>query len=267
MYGWVANHLERCPHKHVSDSQAVFDWFSSNVPADSAKRIMMHLGACCRWAKKSDILGSNPFDGMSADIKVQKTGTEEEEINPFTREERDRIIQAFKANRYYKYYAPLMEFLFFTGCRPSEAVALQWKHVGSKEITFRRAYIYDGKRYVLKEGLKTQKKRKFPVNAQLAELLNAIRPEPENPEALVFPSKEGYFIQWHNFTNRAWAKVIASLPDIEYQNPYQSRHTFCSLCREADIPSIQIAKWVGNSAQMIDRVYAKPTDHIQVPEL
>jgi integrase len=137
MYGWVANHLDRCPHKHVSDSQAIFDWFSSNVPADSAKRIMMHLGACCRWAKKSDILGSNPFDGMSADIKVQKTGSEEEEINPFTREERGRIIEAFKTNRYYKYYTPLMEFLFFTGCRPSEAVALQWKHIGFKEITFR----------------------------------------------------------------------------------------------------------------------------------
>jgi integrase len=87
------------------------------------------------------------------------------------------------------------------------------------------------------------------------------------PEALVFPSPQHRFIDWHNFTARAWAKVLGQLPDIEYRNPYQTRHTSCSLCREADISSIQIAKWVGNSAQMIDRVYAKPTDHIQVPEL
>ena len=267
MYGWVANHLERCPHKHLADSQAVFDWFTTHVPADSAKRVLMHLGACCRWAKRSDLIGTNPFDGMAAEVKVKKTGTEEEEINPFTRDERDRIIASFKANRYYAYYAPLVEFLFFTGCRPSEAIALQWKHIGSSAITFRQAVIYDGKGLVLKEGLKTQKLRRFPVNAQLSNLLGAIQPTPADPDALVFPSRESQFIDWHNFTNRAWAKVMASLPEIEYRNPYQTRHTFCSLCREADIPSIQIAKWVGNSAQMIDRVYAKPTDHIQVPEL
>ncbi|MBE9136193.1 site-specific integrase [Nodosilinea sp. LEGE 07088] len=267
MYGWVANHLDRCPHKYLGDHQAVFDWVTTHVPADSAKRVMMHLGSCCRWAKRSDLIGSNPFDGMAADVKVKKSGTEEDEINPFTREERDRIIAAFKANRYYSYYAPLMEFLFFTGCRPSEAIALQWKHIGSKVITFKQAVVYDGRRLVLKEGLKTQKMRRFPVNAQLTELLNSLKPTSADAEAFVFPSRETKFIDWHNFTNRAWAKVMASLPDIEYRNPYQTRHTFCSLCREANIPSIQIAKWVGNSAQMIDRVYAKPTDHIQVPEL
>jgi len=111
------------------------------------------------------------------------------------------------------------------------------------------------------------KYKPLPVNAQLSNLLGAIQPTPADPDALVFPSRESQFIDWHNFTNRAWAKVMASLPEIEYRNPYQTRHTFCSLCREADIPSIQIAKWLGNSAQMIDRVYAKPTDHIQVPEL
>jgi hypothetical protein len=29
----------------------------------------------------------------------------------------------------YSYYAPFVEFLFLTGCRPSEAIGLQWKHV------------------------------------------------------------------------------------------------------------------------------------------
>ena len=268
MYGWVAKHLDQCPHKNLADSQAIFDWFTSNVPADSAKRLMMHLSACCKWARKSEIVENNPFDGMAAEIKVQKSGTEEEEINPFTRQERDRIIAAFKQDRYYKFYAPIVEFLFFTGCRPSEAIALQWKHITSKEITFGQAVVTgEDHRPTLKAGLKTQKKRKFRVNAQLAAFLTAIKPNNVDPEALVFPSPQNRFIDWHNFTARAWARVLGQLSDIEYRNPYQTRHTFCSLCREADISSIQIAKWVGNSAQMIDRVYAKPTDHIQVPEL
>jgi integrase len=63
---------------------------------------------------------------MAADIKVPKGDLEDTDINPFSLEERDRIIQAFKADRYYKFYAPLIEFLFMTGCSPSAAVALQW---------------------------------------------------------------------------------------------------------------------------------------------
>ncbi len=273
MYGWVANHLERCPYKSPTEAQAIFDWLNANVPANSTKRVLMHLSACCKWARKSEVLSlANPFEAMAADVKVKKSGTEEDEVHPFTREERDRIIATFKTSQYYSRYAPLVEFLFFTGCRPSEAIALQWKHINSKTITFTQAVIYDGKGLVLKDGLKTQKSRKFPVNSQLTALLESLRPEAtssgaEVSDMLVFPSPDGKFIDWHNFTNRAWKAVLKSLPEIEYRNPYQTRHTFCSLCREADIASIQIAKWVGNSAQMIDRVYAKPTDHIQVPTL
>lgn len=227
----------------------------------------MHLSACCKWAKKSGFLDSNPFEGSASEVKVKKRGTEEEEIKPFSREERDRIIEVFKNNRYYKHYAPLVEFLFFTGCRPSEAIALQWKHINQASITFRQAAIYNGQNIVLKNGLKTQQSRKLPINAQLTCLLEAIKPDDCDPESLVFPSRNGNFIDWHNFTNRAWKSILSSLPDIEYRNPYQTRHTFCSLCREADISSIQLAKWVGNSAQMIDRVYAKPVDHVPVLEL
>ncbi len=93
MYGWVANHLERCPYKLPSEDQAIFDWLSANVPANSARRVLMHLSACCKWAKKSDLLDANPFEGRAAEVKVKKSGSEEDEINPFTREERDRIIE------------------------------------------------------------------------------------------------------------------------------------------------------------------------------
>ena len=266
MYGWVANHLDRCPHKLPTESQAIFDWLLSHVPADSTKRVLIQISACCKWAKKSNLFDSDPFAGMASEIKLKKVSNEEEEVNPFTKEERDRIIATFKTNRYYKHYAPLVEFLFFTGCRPSEAIALQWQHIRSSVVSFEQAVVYSGRRgLVLKEGLKTQKLRKFPINDQLSELLKGIKPEGYSADALVFPSPKGKFVDWHNFTNRAWQTILKSLPDIEYRNPYQTRHTFCSLCREADIASIQIAKWVGNSATMIDRVYAKAIDYVHVP--
>lgn len=265
MYGWVANHLKRCPYEFSHEAQAIFDWLAVNVPPDSTRRVLTQLNACCEWASKLGKLSSSPFSGMAAEIKMQPKVDEEEEVLPFTRQERDRIITAFRESRYYSFYAPLVDFLFLTGCRPSEALALMWKTVDQKQIKFEQALVYDGSKFVLKPGLKTQRYRKFPINIQLTDLLQSIQPKNSDPKSLVFPSRKGTFINWGNFANRGWKKTLASLPDIKYRNPYQTRHTFCSLCREADIASIQIAKWVGNSADMIDRIYAKPTDHVQVP--
>ena len=268
MYGWVANHLDRCPHKNLSECQAIFDWCTANVPANSTKRLLMHMSACCKWAKRSKLVGDNPFEAMAAEIKLKKVSNEDVEVKPFTRVERDRIVKAFEDSHYYKYYAPLVKFLFLTGCRPSEALALSWQNVESSTILFNKAVVYNGKRPVLKQGLKTQKSRKFPINEQLRALVETIRPSDAKSEDLVFhnTAQKG-FIDWANFIRRAWKGVMNSLTDIEYRNPYQTRHTFCSLCREADIASVQIAKWVGNSPAIIDQVYAKPVDHIQVPEL
>jgi integrase len=55
----------------------------------------------------------------------------------------------------------LIKFLFFTGCRPSEALGLPWKNIGQSTILFGRAVVYDEKGLVLKKGLKTQKTGDF----------------------------------------------------------------------------------------------------------
>ena len=63
------------------------------------------------------------------------------DINPFSKEERDLIIQNFEGDRFYSYYTSYVQFLFFTGCRPSEAVALSWKHITKSVIKFRQAIV------------------------------------------------------------------------------------------------------------------------------
>lgn len=235
-----------------------------NIAPGTVKRLLTQFCSCCSWAKKAGFIDTNPFVGMAAEIKLPAT-EEDEDVNPFTRQERNQVIEAFKANRYYCRYASLIEFLFFTGCRPSEALALEWRHISSSVILFEQALVNGRRRkLIVKKGLKTQERRKFPINSQVAKLLDSIKPADCNPHSLVFPSPDGKFIDWHNFTNRAWKTILASLPEIEHRKPYQTRHTFCSLCREEGIASIQIAKWVGNSAEMIDRVYAKPVDQVQV---
>ena len=261
-------HLSRCPHKKLDESQKIFDWAIANLSPDTAKRFVVQMNACCTWARRSTMIDSNPFKGMASEIKVPKSSSEENDINPFSREERDLIIQAFKQNRYYRHYAGLVEFLFLTGCRPSEAIALQWKHVSNdfRFITFEQAVTASLDGLTLSTGLKTQDKRKFNCNFQLQSMLQSIKPEEAKPDDSVFPSPEGKWIDFHNFRNRAWVRILESL-SIEYRKPYQTRHTFITMCVEADVPVPQIAKWVSNSAKVVTENYLGVINRVQVPEL
>ena len=80
-------------------------------------------------------------------IRVPKGLTDDEDVNPFSKEERDlfelpargRIIQMFESDPHYKHYASYVRFLFFTGARPSEVIGLQWKQITESVIRFRQA--------------------------------------------------------------------------------------------------------------------------------
>lgn len=260
-------YLEKCPYKSLEDAQQVFDWVSLNIPTDSAKRLLVQLSACCNWAIQSNLIATNPFDGLAKEIKLKKLPSEDDDINPFTKEERDAIIAAFQANSYYRHYANYVQFLFLTGARPSEVIALQWKHISNKSICFEQAVVNSVNGLVLKEGLKTQDKRLFPVNAQLLELLDRIKQKSNNNlDDLVFPSPTGTWIDTHNFRNRAWKTILRSLA-MEYRKPYQTRHTFVTMALEADVSIPQIARWVGNSPQVITERYAGTIRKVAVPEL
>ncbi len=65
-----------------------------------------------------------------------------------------------------------MRFLFFTGARPSEVIGLQWKHIPESVIRFRQAVVISKKGLVLKDGLKTQRKRDFPITPEVKAILS-----------------------------------------------------------------------------------------------
>jgi integrase len=275
--------IRRCidihlPTQSIGEAVAIRDWLIANRTPNAAKRVLTQLTACCDWAMKSQLISENPFDGMAADIKIPKGASEETDINPFSLEERNQIIEAFKSDQYYKFYAPLIEFLFLTGCRPSEAIALQWQHISSdyRSIRFEQAVVISEHGLVCKKGLKTQKKRVFPANARLAALLASIKPAEATGETKIFPSPEGGWIDVHNLTNRAWRSVLAKLNEIKYRKLYQTRHTFITAALETALTTPDgkikmldakdVAKLVGTSPEMIYQHYAGQTRELFVPE-
>lgn len=239
--------LKRSPYKFLDQAPEIIHWAKAQFTPGSAKRFLIQLRAACNWAKAHGLIDANPF----SDLPKFKTTTSAAP-DPFTPSEQHLIIGAFELSTDYAYYTDFVKFLFFTGARPSEAVALLWEHISPdlKVITFCEAVV-EGKR----KDTKTHQSRRFPTNSQLQTLLEHRRPRTHQPKAAVFPGPLGSLIQQHNFTTRAWRTTLEPLP-IRYRPPYSIRHTFITSCLEKGIGVPQVASWVGNSPKTIWQHYA-----------
>ncbi len=188
--------------------------------------------------------------------------------------ERDEILNAIAISEkpfvrhYYNYYA----FLFYTGCRPSEAIALTWDDddiVNDYEyIKFSRAVTDSEDGLCELKGLKTQDSRLFPINSQVKNILiNQKKYQPDNPKNRIFASQRGRFVNTGALRKRVWKPILLRL-GIDYKKPYATRHTFITLSLEAGVGVKDVTKLVGNSPVTTYNHYAS-TDirQIQVPDL
>ncbi len=256
--GRTENQIKNMPFKKSSEAKKIRRYLIEKLTPDSCFRILIHLSACCNWAVEEGLLPDNPFSKLPKPEKPTKRQT----INPFTKTERDAIIQAFSEHHYYSYYTGFVKFLFWTGCRIGEAIAIQWKHVSDdfSMITFSESVVDK-----IRKDTKTHRIRKFPINKALEGLLQELLPDGWVGNDLIFPSPTGITIDPHNFLNKAWKSVMETLP-IVYRPQYNTRHTFISLCLENGVNVVQVANWVGNSPDVIWRNYAGLVSTAKVPE-
>lgn len=272
-YGKIEKRIRKLPTQNLNAAVSIRDFLLKSYSAEIAKRTLKEINACCNWGMRSNLIPSNPFLGMVREIKTKKT--KKSSRLPFARNEREAIIRAFESNAYcsryaplkHSYYTPYVRFLFLTGCRPEEAIALKWKHIQADEITFCEAVATDLR---IRKDTKTHESRSFPINAQLKELLENVKPTKAEAETLVFPARGNKEIDAHNFLNRTWKPIVEQLVEEgkvkQYLPQYNCRHTFITNCLEAGVSVVQVAKWVGNSPEVIMKHYAGIIKNVEVPE-
>jgi integrase len=183
----------------------------------------------------------------------------------FTVEERDRIIAAFehdiRPGMNYRHYAHFIKFLFWTGCRPCEVVGLRWGSITEDcaRVHFHESIVEASGKLVRREETKTGVKRWFSCTPKLQALMQSIRPKNSDPETLVFPSPKGGAIGISNFNDRAWMFILAKLELTEKDGikitVYSCRDTFITTQACAGHSSTTIARWVGNSSDVIEKKY------------
>ncbi len=261
IYGRAEQIIARMPVRGIDQAVAIRDWVTANNPPNAAKRLLTLIGACCRWAVESRLLENNPFAGMAASVTIPKGEKSGDEIDPFSPEERAAIIAGFEQSQYYRHYAPLVQFLFLTGCRPGEALGLEWGHINDGFIHFQQASVIASAN-TIKQGLKTQSSRKFPINRQLGELLDST----PRTNRLVFPSPTGRVVTWGNFRNKAWVTILQDA-GVRFRKPYNCRHTFITSALQAGLSVQDVGRLAGNSPQIIYAHYAGASRELVVPEL
>lgn len=260
------NHIKALPTHDIDEAIAIRDYFLKTLTPRQAKRILIQLNACCKWGVNSRLLTENPFTEILRGLKVKGSSRL---IHPFTHEEREAITQAFEIHpdKNYRHYTNFVKFLFLTGCRPGEAIALQWGHISADctWINFSQSVSLG-----VRKCTKTGRSRRFPCNGALVELLRQIKPQCINSETQVFTSVKGSTIYSNDFQSRYWwdtvTRLVAEGKVEKYRPPYNCRHTFISHCLNEGISAVQIAKWVGNSPQIIFRHYAGIVENALPPE-
>ena len=223
------------------------------------------LRACINWCIESGTLEArhNPFSTIPREWKQKKNS---QGSLVFTAEEREAIVDAFSVDTE-KVYLHFVRFLFATGCRPEEAIALQWNDIKNDCILINKCY----SKGILRQETKTKVNRKIPLNNTIRDLLSNQRElNISSKVSLVFPSKRGTYIDLSNFGVRHWKPIVTELVATgrisEYLSTYHCRHTFISECLHKGIPIQQVAKWVGNSPEIIWRNYAGITKEYSIPD-
>ncbi|WP_107670949.1 tyrosine-type recombinase/integrase [Cyanothece sp. BG0011] len=262
----VENYLKKSGIKSPYEALELREWLITHTTQSMAKRVLTHINAAFKWGLKHKLVkGLNPYEGMANEL-VHNYQVETKP-NAFTPKEKEAVINAFLNHKgnwnkrgytgySYRHYANFVKFLFFTGCRPNEAIGLRWGDISTdfKKITF------DGGIYQLTNGKavrtkhsKNNRKREFPCNLELQEILSSIKPKEVNEDDLIFLSPKGKNINYGNFSSNAWKRLVD--PIKPNTTPYCCRDTFITEQIAKGVNPAIVAKWCDSSTATIEKHY------------
>lgn len=247
------------PARAIASEQAheFLGWLRNQpIGQETQSRRIEAITACWEWAVKSHYLLENPWSGLAKLIKTGKA----EKPEPFTVDEIQRIIEAFKIHPHYSQLAPFVRFLFGTGCRTGEAIGLRWENVAADCSSVVIAeQLTKGQRKPTK-GLKIRTVR---LSSSLQKMMQDLRRERRTDLVFAWNDRP---INLINFRRRAWKPILESL-GIAYRKVYSTRHTFISHVLEQGMNPVAIAQLTGHDPKVLFDHYAGLLSKPKLPDM
>jgi len=232
------------------------DWTSPGVKRNALTKI----GTILASAVADGLIPKNPADSIELPKRTKK------EIDPFTQDEADRIIARLYAAEHWpsQIYAAYFEFVFYTGLRLSEALALRWDAIDmDKRVAHVCRTIALGE---VQERTKTGRERFVLLNDRAMHALDFARGYAERRKQgqgkiretpYVFPpSKNHEHVKETSNIHHQWRPTLKAL-GVRYRPPYNCRHTYATICLMSGMNPAFIAQQLGHSVQMLLSTYAR----------
>jgi integrase len=202
----------------------------------------------------------NPMNGITNTKVVKK------KPDPLTAAERDKVLADLRERYDDRIYAYFL-WMFFTGMRPEEAIALRWSDIdfNAGMARVQRVRTFKGSE---RDGSKTHAERDVDLVAQAMEALKIMAPytkmlsvEREDDEDTAAEIFQNPVMRrpWHDERSQRdhyWKPSLKRL-GIRARRAYSTRHTYCTVALMGRVNPAYIAQQAGHSLKMLLEVYAR----------
>lgn len=204
--------------------------------------------AVCRMIFAHAVIKGDIRVSPAAEVKKSR-GLPKKERRPLTKDE-EKAVKGSAAKKPPFWLFPYL--LLYTGLRRGEALALTYADIDRKAEVIRvtKKLNYTGRnRPVLDHFLKSENgTREVPLLPQLAAAL------PRDRVGLVFPDEDGGYLKSSRLT-KLWGEYRQAVGLPEDITPHCFRHSFVTICYEADLTPRETASFVGDTVEVVEAVY------------
>ncbi|MGU9816072.1 tyrosine-type recombinase/integrase [Pseudomonas sp. LF135] len=232
------------------------EWKSPAVKRNAISKLSTILNS----AVSEELIPKNPAAILELPKRTKK------EIDPFTLDEANQIIAKMYEHSHWPstIYAAFFEFVFFTGMRLSEALAMRWDAVDEDKRT---AHVCRG--IALGEVVERTKTGGDRFVLLIDRAMHALKFAREYAERrkkgkgkvletpFIFPpSKNSEYVKQTSDLHKQWIPTLKAL-NIRRRPPYNCRHTYATICIMSGMNPAFISQQLGHSVQMLLSTYAR----------
>ncbi len=236
---------------HELKRKHVYEWSKSLTCTNKRiSNLTSPLRTALDDAVQNELIDTNPISGWHYK-KVEPP--KKADIDPFTREEQELIIDALTGQG-----RNLIQFAFWTGLRTSELIALEWS-----DIDWVRGTVFV-QRALTQAASKAEKtktssgEREVKLLAPAIEALNNQKQYTFVKDNVVFhnPRTDKPWQGDQPIRKTLWTHALKKA-GVRYRRPYQTRHTYASMMLSSEEPLAWVSRQLGHSnVLMTAKAYA-----------
>ena len=230
------------------------------------------------------VLGDNPADRLKIEVQDNVAlKKEDKKVKYFSLDEMNQLLDYLKTYKHqrfpeYQMYYMLIFFLYKTGLRISEALALRWDDIEGNMLDINKQTSRDDNNKVILTTLKNDcSYRTIQIEDEVLRELKKFKAKQnelilgnprfcKNKDSIIFQNYNGHYLTPSII--RETIQNYHQASGVEYRGLHAFRHTHATLLLESGVSEIYVAKRLGHKdTKELSRTYGHITNKIQTDEL